>query len=113
MIKNGANGISVFIFIFFLDKKIKNKPIIVPSQNEITKENKPADNPSSHPNPRINLPSPNPINRPLEKYQSATNGIASTGPASKSVSDGKIKIAPAVATEEFIKIEIKESKIKR
>ena len=92
---------------------MNNNPIIVPNQKDITKENNPDDNPKSQPKPKINLPSPSPINRPLEKYQRDAKGIARTGPAIRSVQEGKMKIELRLVNEIFIKIERKEIKIKR
>lgn len=111
-IKNGAKGISVFIFILFFDMKINNNPTIVPSQKDITKENNPADKPRSQPIPKINLPSPRPINRPFEKYHKRAKGIESIGPANKSVQVGSIKIEVVSTNEKFTNKDKKEIKIK-
>ncbi len=110
MIKNGAKGISDFIFIFFFDQYIKIKLTIVPIQKDKIITQRPADKPKSQPIPKINLPSPKPIYLPFEKYQSKTKGKDKIGPANKFCQEGTINILPI--PEKFINIEIKDNSIK-
>lgn len=109
-IKNGAKGISVLIFIFFLDKNKTNNPTIDPIQNAKIIAKIPCDIPSIHPRPKTNLPSPRPIKRPFEKNQRITNGIAKSGPANNVVKVGSTKKEPNMYG--FIKMEKNEIAIK-
>jgi len=106
IIRNGANGISVFIFIFPLERNIIITLTIVPSQNDNIIEKRPADIPSIQPIPRTNFPSPSPISRPLEKNQRRTNGKANRGPEIKLAKVGRVKTGPN--REEFTNMERKE-----
>jgi hypothetical protein len=94
IIRNGANGISVFMPIFFLDKNMMSRLTTVPIQNDNITEANPAIKPNSHPIPRINLPSPKPISRPFEKSQSKAKGRAIIGPAIILEKVGNVKNEP-------------------
>jgi len=109
IIKNGAKGISVCIFIFLFDKDNNNRLIIVPIQNDRITAKNPADNPRNQPIPRINLPSPSPIKWPFEKYQIRAKGKAKAGPAIRLINVGKTKIDIPPEGDEFIKRVKKET----
>jgi hypothetical protein len=106
----GPKGISVIIFIFFLDNCINNRLMSVPIQNDNITAQSPDVNPSNHPIPRINFPSPSPISRPFEKSHRRTNGKESIGPEIKLKKVGKVHNDPN--PEKFTKIERKEINIK-
>lgn len=89
IIKNGANGISVFMVIFFLEINNRIKLTIVPIQKDRKRAQIPENIPSNHPMPTMSLPSPSPINRPFENNQIKTNGKARTGPEIKLISVGQ------------------------
>jgi hypothetical protein len=110
IIRNGANGISVFIPISFRDNNINNTLTIVPIQKDIIIAKIPDDKPSNHPIPRISFPSPRPISLPFEKNQTRTNGVASSGPAIKAEKVGKTKTEPEA--NKFTNMEKKETIIK-
>lgn len=109
-IKNGAKGISVLIFIFFLDKDKTSNPTIDPIKNAKKIAKIPCAIPSIHPRPKTNLPSPRPIKRPFEKNQRNINGRAKSGPANNETRVGNTKKEPNIYG--FINIEIKEIAIK-
>jgi hypothetical protein len=111
IIKKGANGISVFILIFLLERSIINTLTNVPIQNAKITAKIPDDKPSIQPIPIINFPSPKPISLPLEKTQRRTNGKAITGPAIKAEILGNTKIGPM--GKKLINIEMKERNMKR
>ena len=93
-IKNGANGISVFIEIFL---RVISKTIIliiVPIQKESTMQASPEDKPKIQPRPSMSLASPKPIHFPLEISQRRANGEASNGPAMTEDHEGKINNLP-------------------
>src|SRR3989338_3855796 len=102
-IKNGPNGISLFIVnprvslceidvgvnvrkIFFHASEEMNtsrSDTTAPITNAPKRASNPSAGPSSHPTPSVSLASPNPIHRPRENSHSAKSGSATRGPASR------------------------------
>lgn len=93
-IKNGANGISVFIVILCEEKNMITKLTTAPIQNESVSIASPASGPSIHPRPRISFASPRPMSLPRDTSHSNANGNAKSGPDTSANSDGTIKNDP-------------------
>src|SRR6185436_10779781 len=73
MIRNGPNGISLFIFNF-LFTVIKIITQAAPTQKDTNTAEKPCARPRRAPMPAISFTSPSPNNRPLEKSQMRKKG---------------------------------------
>ena len=74
IIRNGANGISLFIPCF-LPKITKDKPTTAPIQKASVKPAKACDKPSIQPKPIANLASPRPIQAPPDTSQKSAKGV--------------------------------------
>lgn len=88
MIKNGAKGISVFMFIFRLEKNIIARLTIAPIQNESVSMARVCIGPSIQPIPKISFASPRPIHLPRDTSHKRANGKAKSGPDTSAKSDG-------------------------
>lgn len=97
IIKNGANGICVIIFIFLCEKSIIVKLATDPIQNDNMTDASAARGPSIQPMPSMSLASPRPIARPRESIQIRANGRANSGPETMLIRDGVTNNGPTLA----------------
>lgn len=88
IIKKGANGICVFIFIFFFENSIKPNTTSEPIQKESIVAQRPRAGPSIQPMPSISLASPSPIQRPRDPSHNRANGKANNGPINTCMREG-------------------------
>ena len=92
IIKNGANGTSVFIFIFFEESNSKETLTIAPIQNDNVTAVSAVESPSIQPIPSTSFASPRPIHAPRDTNHKRANGEARIGPANTFINVGKINI---------------------
>ena len=87
----GANGISVFMPIFFLEKNMSNKLVIEPIQKDSVKIAKVSSGGKIQARARINFASPSPIHLPFPTSQIRANGRANSGPDINRIRVGVVK----------------------